>query len=744
MLSALKKWAKGGNDDSKLTTPMGVRAMCQALQRKFARGIQYNMKIIIKGDRNTGKSCLFQRLQGKPHNEQYIPTNEIQVASIHWNYRATDDVVKVEVWDVVDKGRSKKPSLSGLKLENDKTEGEKDATVLDAEFVDVYKGAHGVLMMMDITKPWTFKYVERELNKVPPHLPVLVLANHRDMGEHRLVQTEEAVALIEHLERPDRSPPVHYAETSMKNGFGLKYIHKFLNLPFLLLQRETLLKQLQVNAEDTESTLEELLIHKETEEQDYEKFVSMLEKRKKNHEARKAAAAAAAAASSETTESNITSPASKSSVETAANKGDNKEFSEGNAADEKTLKRVPSATRTEATQGAVPQNGLVHSATEIDEFVPGDELDAAFLDEDKNASRKKANKPEPEKKPAKVSVDDSEESDSDSETRNPMVAGFAEDIDSEDESTTVSAAIANEIEDSNVNYPSKTVGKAVVVSVDLTSSEEEEIVEKSDDEKERNEKEWKKNEDERSTDKEDKESKSNGVKLNKEMPAISSWTGTSIDGFGPGAEGFDDWLNSPDADLKVSPIETELVKGRNTGTSSKAPSSSATDIPVDEWEKFMNSQMQPQPDADLKVSPIETELVKGRNTGTSSKAPSSSATDIPVDEWEKFMNSQMQPQPKASSKTDEESKSRQKEDHKSGDKSKTKHKHRKHKDKTDDAGESEKKERKKSSRHKEGNEGKERRKSKDGEGEKKKKRRSKHIRSKEEEADQEGVTYEVL
>lgn len=148
---------------------------------------------------------------------------------------------------------------------------------------------------------------------------------------------------------------------------------------------------------------------------------------------------------------------------------------------------------------------------------------------------------------------------SDSGTRNPMVAGFAEDLDSEDESTTVTAAIANQIENSNVNYPSKTVGKAVVVSVDLTSSEEEEIVEKSDDEKERNEKEWEKNEDERSTDKEDKESKSNGVKLSKEMPAISSWTGTSIDGFGPGAEGFDDWLNSPGADLKVRIKATVLI-----------------------------------------------------------------------------------------------------------------------------------------------------------------------------------------
>lgn len=149
---------------------------------------------------------------------------------------------------------------------------------------------------------------------------------------------------------------------------------------------------------------------------------------------------------------------------------------------------------------------------------------------------------------------------SDSETRNPMVAGFAEDIDSEDESTTVSAAIAKKIENSNVSYPSQTVDKAVVVSVDLTSSEEEEIVEKSDDEKERNEKEWKKNEDDRSTVKEDKESKSNGVKLSKEMPAISSWTGTSIDGFGPGTEGFDDWLNSPDADLKVR-IKATVLRG---------------------------------------------------------------------------------------------------------------------------------------------------------------------------------------
>lgn len=39
----------------------------------------FPVKIIIKGDRNVGKSCLFARLQGKKFIEEYLPTEEIQV-----------------------------------------------------------------------------------------------------------------------------------------------------------------------------------------------------------------------------------------------------------------------------------------------------------------------------------------------------------------------------------------------------------------------------------------------------------------------------------------------------------------------------------------------------------------------------------------------------------------------------------------------------------------------------------------
>jgi hypothetical protein len=59
----------------------------------------------------------------------------------------------------------------------------------------------------------------------------------------------------------------------MRNAFGLKLLHKFFNLPFLALQRDSLLKQLDTNLQEMSLTNEELDLYLETDDASYDKYV---------------------------------------------------------------------------------------------------------------------------------------------------------------------------------------------------------------------------------------------------------------------------------------------------------------------------------------------------------------------------------------------------------------------------------------------------------------------------------------
>lgn len=55
-----------------------------------------------------------------------------------------------------------------------------------------------------------------------------------------------------------RATEIVYAESSMRNGFGLRLLHKFLGLPFLQLRKQTLLAQLERNEKDNEICILEI------------------------------------------------------------------------------------------------------------------------------------------------------------------------------------------------------------------------------------------------------------------------------------------------------------------------------------------------------------------------------------------------------------------------------------------------------------------------------------------------------
>uniref|UniRef100_A0A1A7XLC6 RAB, member RAS oncogene family-like 6 n=1 Tax=Iconisemion striatum TaxID=60296 RepID=A0A1A7XLC6_9TELE len=469
MFSALKKLV--GSEPGQLrekTIPAGLQSMNQSLQRRFAKGVQYNMKIVIRGDRNTGKSTLWHRLQGKKFVEEYIPTQEIQVTSIHWNYKTTDDVVKVEVWDVVDKGKGKRRG-ENLKLENEPQES--DEVALDAEFLDVYKNCNGVIMMFDITKQWTFNYILRELPKVPTHVPVCVLGNHRDMGEHRVILPDDIRDFIAGLNRPMGSSYIHYAESSMRNGFGLKYLHRFFNIPFLQLQRETLLRQLETNQLDMDATLEELCVQQETEDQNYDIFLENLESRSKGYASPGPAngqspssgsqspiippSRASTGSSSPSTPqppmplqelpqspsasapppppppaaaaaSGATSPTAEMKFPAQSPEHQQSSTSSGGSAPQKRsfISRWFGSSPASETAAPVPDDPPAQLCSakvqSLDDFVPDERLDKNFL-EDSLLPKNKVPQPAP--------VGDS---DSDGEQGNPMVSGFQDELDPDD------------------------------------------------------------------------------------------------------------------------------------------------------------------------------------------------------------------------------------------------------------------------------------------------------------------------
>eukprot|EP00795_Rhopilema_esculentum_P010594 gene10594-19332_t len=296
-----------------------------------------------------------------------------------------------------------------------------------------------ILNGLDSERPRTWKYVERELPKVPNHIPVLVMANFRDMGEHRLVDSETMCAHVEHMDRPVGSAEVNFVESSLKNGFGLRYLYQFLNMPFLILQRETLLRQLEANALEIEETREMLLRDEEKEEQNFDKFTQSLANRR-------AKTAGSVTPSSETDDTaSEASPSISSSRKSGAEMSpaerpvtslppQNIRQSALTTENKVTNDRNYSARVEKQEEKSCLDDDVLSptSANNIHEFSPDTDLDPNFLDVTEKKKRW-WNKKESKKKEAEVpSPAAISEDESDDEGGNPLVMDY-QDLDSEDE-----------------------------------------------------------------------------------------------------------------------------------------------------------------------------------------------------------------------------------------------------------------------------------------------------------------------
>ena len=93
------------------------------LRPRPARDPLYHMKLVVRGKRGVGKSSLLGRLKGGSFFDTLESTPEIQTASIGWQYKAMDDKIEVEIWDVVDRVRAAGASAAADENDDDTPAG---------------------------------------------------------------------------------------------------------------------------------------------------------------------------------------------------------------------------------------------------------------------------------------------------------------------------------------------------------------------------------------------------------------------------------------------------------------------------------------------------------------------------------------------------------------------------------------------------------------------------------------------
>uniref|UniRef100_H3GGN8 GTP-binding protein Parf n=1 Tax=Phytophthora ramorum TaxID=164328 RepID=H3GGN8_PHYRM len=266
--------------------------MDKAIRRRVRGGITYNLKLLIRGAKGTGKTSLFQRLKGEPIPETHQSTPQLQSATINWSFRQNlEENVKCEVWDVVDRGfvpvagdgeegegsagsqnaagggssrpvehgglqrggsLSAEASAAAVAAAAVMQNGTHSVAIVDASTVDVYHEAHGVIFLLDITRWDTLEYVKQQLDNVPVHIPTLVLGNFRDQGAQRKIFKEDIQELLYgSTDRPQhqqwrRPMELLYFECSLLNCYGLKSLHQYFGIPFLQLKLATIRQQMRI------------------------------------------------------------------------------------------------------------------------------------------------------------------------------------------------------------------------------------------------------------------------------------------------------------------------------------------------------------------------------------------------------------------------------------------------------------------------------------------------------------------
>ncbi|RDX41020.1 GTP-binding protein ypt1 [Lentinus brumalis] len=156
-------------------------------------GYDYLFKLLLIGDSGVGKSCLLLRFAEDAFTDSYLSTIgvDFKIRTIELDGRT----VKLQIWD---------------------TAGQERFRTIAAAY---YRGAHGIIMVYDVTDAETFSNVKGWMQEIERYasetVKKLIIGNKSDLVEKKVVEYSVAKEFADSLSIP-------FIETSAKNSTNVE------------------------------------------------------------------------------------------------------------------------------------------------------------------------------------------------------------------------------------------------------------------------------------------------------------------------------------------------------------------------------------------------------------------------------------------------------------------------------------------------------------------------------------------
>jgi Ras-related protein Rab-1A len=153
----------------------------------------YLFKLLLIGDSGVGKSCLLLRFADDSYLESYIST-----IGVDFKIRTVEldgKTIKLQIWD---------------------TAGQERFRTITSSY---YRGAHGIIVVYDVTDQESFNNVKQWLNEIDRYasenVNKLLVGNKSDLASKKVVDYQTAKAFADEIGIP-------FLETSAKNATNVE------------------------------------------------------------------------------------------------------------------------------------------------------------------------------------------------------------------------------------------------------------------------------------------------------------------------------------------------------------------------------------------------------------------------------------------------------------------------------------------------------------------------------------------